>query len=551
MEQFIQGDVAMMANRVMKLVCLVGVAALAAGNGVAGDYYAGPAGVTGVWETASNWGLGVVPTENAIRVSASRSVSITTQCSSNRALALGWNDGWGAVVQNGGTMMYYSSVNNCQFGSYGGAGTYAMNEGTLIFSNGVSVFVGAYYVSGSIGTFNINGGTVLMDGAFLKVGDTASTGYVYQAGGLFRGSTNSLATAAAPSYGYYSLTGGTSIWDVVQIGKASVGLMEVANTGYLVVSNALHVGAGSKGDLIVSNGVVLCNAVKYSTSSSSVTSSVYLCGGTLAVGAGGITNNASGGIPNFCFDGGTLSNMNSGDIAMTIPRAMVSSNGAVIDDGGQGRIISISSVLNDVDGQSGKLVKMGAGTLTLSGACTYSGPTTVSDGTLKIATGGLITNSSLITLASGTATADVRAVTFSLVKGLGGHGTVAGQVIANAGSGLYPGGSNEVGSLTFTNASSPALTNNGTLYIDVTTNNCDQLVVKGDLALGPTAALTISSLPRLRNTELYPIVSYTGTMTGHFALTNGLAAGWHVVADPANRRILLYGRAPGFVLTVL
>jgi autotransporter-associated beta strand protein len=298
--------------------------------------------------------------------------------------------------------------------------------------------------------------------------------------------------------------------------------------------------------------VVLCNAVKFSTSSGSVTSSVYLCGGTLAVGAGGITNNASGGIQNFYFDGGTLSNMNSGDFAMTLPSAMISSNGAVIDDGAAGRSIAISSVLKDVAGQAGKLVKKGAGTLMLSGACTYSGGTTVSNGTMKILSGGTITNSSMITLASSTTTADVRAVTFSLVNGLGGHGTVAGQVIANAGSGIYPGGSNVVGTLTLTNAASSTLTltNNGTLYIDVTTNTSDQLVVKGGLDLGPNAALTISSLPKLNSTEPYPIISYTGTMTGHFSQTNGLTPGWHVVEDPANSRVVLYGRAPGFVLTI-
>ncbi len=625
------GDKTMITNRVMKLVCLVGVAALAAGNGLAATFI-GAVGATNEWETAGNWLPVAVPDRAYIEVysfSGNPTARITTQSNTNLFFCTANGNGsYGSILQNGGTMVYEptGTYSYCSIGQ-AGSGIYTINGGTLAVTLGKTLYAGYYSPGTGQGTLNINGGSVLIDGGkFIAGGETwGGTGYVYQAAGLFRGATNILANFASASYGYYSLTGGTSIWDFVQIGKAAAGRMEVANTGYLVVTNSLRVGAGNVGDLVVSNGNIytvlgsvgsalvvgdsagstgtvtlvggLLNADKgmqlgssgggygrvvvkggesrslngslwmngpsellisngvYNTSAikfnnTTYTGSVYLSGGTLAVGWQGILTNVISAKNNFVFDGGTFSNINTALIPMNLPSASVSSNGAVIDDGGYG--ISISSVLNDVAGQAGKLVKKGSNTLTLSGACTYSGSTTVSNGTLKVAAGCAITNSSLITLASSTTTADVRAVTFNLVNGLGGNGTVAGQVIAQAGSGLYPGGANAVGTLTLTNAASSTLTltNNGTLYIDVTTNTSDRLVVKGGLDLGPNAALTISSLPKLNSTEPYPIITYTGTMTGHFSQTNGLTTGWHVVEDPANSRVVIYGRAPGFVLTI-
>jgi autotransporter-associated beta strand protein len=87
----------------------------------------------------------------------------------------------------------------------------------------------------------------------------------------------------------------------------------------------------------------------------------------------------------------------------------------------------------------------GSGALRLTAANTYSGPTTVSFGTLTLGANASIANSSIISVASG-ATFDVSAVAggFSLgsAQTLGGSGTVTGAVsLTSTGSILSPGAS--------------------------------------------------------------------------------------------------------------
>ena len=87
----------------------------------------------------------------------------------------------------------------------------------------------------------------------------------------------------------------------------------------------------------------------------------------------------------------------------------------------------------------------GSGALRLTAANTYSGPTTVSFGTLTLGANASIANSSIISVASG-ATFDVSAVTGGFALGsaqtLGGSGTVTGAVsLTSTGSILSPGAS--------------------------------------------------------------------------------------------------------------
>jgi len=83
----------------------------------------------------------------------------------------------------------------------------------------------------------------------------------------------------------------------------------------------------------------------------------------------------------------------------------------------------------------GKLTKLGSGVQTLTGNNTYTGATTVNEGTLTLSGGGAIPNSPTISIGSG-GTFDVSGVSggnFSLGGGqtLTGSGTMVGNVLAN------------------------------------------------------------------------------------------------------------------------
>ena len=79
----------------------------------------------------------------------------------------------------------------------------------------------------------------------------------------------------------------------------------------------------------------------------------------------------------------------------------------------------------------GSLVKIGTGTLTLSGANAYTGTTTVNSGTLLV--NGSLAAASAVTVTSGT---------------LGGTGTINGPVTIANGGNLTPGTGSSAGTIT-------------------------------------------------------------------------------------------------------
>ena len=83
------------------------------------------------------------------------------------------------------------------------------------------------------------------------------------------------------------------------------------------------------------------------------------------------------------FDGGTLTLANSGTVTANFE---VRATGGTIDTAGQDGVFT--GVIADSAGANGAITKAGAGTLTLAGANTYTGTTTVSGGTLEL-TGSL------------------------------------------------------------------------------------------------------------------------------------------------------------------
>jgi autotransporter-associated beta strand protein len=160
--------------------------------------------------------------------------------------------------------------------------------------------------------------------------------------------------------------------------------------------------------------------------------------------------------------------------------------------------LQIDSVLSE-SGGARSLTKLGAGTVTLTGADTYTGTTTVSVGTLKLSGSGSIATSPTITVASG-ATFDVSGVTsganfgngtFSLASGqrLEGNGTVTGAVNVASGSTLAPGTGAAIGQLAIgTGTATSAVQGGGKFEVEIAGNNDsntdrDQLNVTGALDL--------------------------------------------------------------------
>ena len=132
----------------------------------------------------------------------------------------------------------------------------------------------------------------------------------------------------------------------------------------------------------------------------------------------------------------------------------------------------------DPSSTGGGLTKIGANTFTLGGANTYTGATTVSNGTLQVH-GSL--PSSTVTLASGTT--------------LGGSGFIGTPVTVPSGTTLQPGGSGDITNLTATLTISNTLTLAGTTVMVLNRTNAQtSSMISGITTLTQGGTLTVTNV---------------------------------------------------------
>ena len=194
---------------------------------------------------------------------------------------------------------------------------------------------------------------------------------------------------------------------------------------------------------------------------------VTLAGGTLA-SSGSSINNGS-----WVFDGATASLAATENSTVSAVNVRMQ-NGATVDVADGKRLTVAGSITDVALAGTSSLIKTGSGTLALNGASTYTGPTTVSAGTL-------FANTSLTTTA----------ITAAAGAAIGGSGTV-GSVTMSAASLVSPG--NGLGTLTV--AESLVLTGSSGYLWQLTnatgtagaTTGWDLLTVTGTLDIAATSA---------------------------------------------------------------
>lgn len=227
------------------------------------------------------------------------------------------------------------------------------SQGVLDLKDSGVVNVTQVYIgkgSSTTGTLNQTGGS-FTSGSFITVGRyTASTGTVNLSAGTFTSS------------------------GALTLGEQGAGTLNVSGTGTVTVGgDALYLGSGTvnfggSGTLNINGGTVIAKQLSGGLEGNSV---VNFNGGLLKAAAGA----------NTAFVGG-------------LDAVTILSGGARIDTNGQN--LTVSQVLTG----SGGFTKSGTGTLTLSAANTYTGPTSVNAGTLSV-TSAFFGNTSAISIASG------------------------------------------------------------------------------------------------------------------------------------------------------
>ncbi len=270
----------------------------------------------------------------------------------------------GVVNQTGGNLTTTGSqllIGNGSGPTPGSAsmGTYNLSAGTLnTTDSSLGVVIGVN--SGTTATFNLSG-----------------TGNLAMTSGSTLQIARSDGSAASNVTGTFNQTGGT----------ATVGILRLGGAGTSVNASANN--AGQNATLNLTGGTFSAASFSQLSGGDGSVSSIIIGGNaqvtlpafpTLAVRGAGATATVT-------FDGGTLSPVAT-DAAYLgdIDRAYLTANGAKINVA-TGNDITISQNLENAPSQTGTLIKLGTGMLTLTGGTAYTGATTVEDGILSVQSG--------------------------------------------------------------------------------------------------------------------------------------------------------------------
>ncbi len=375
----------------------------------------------------------------------------------DRITLLGVVSGEGGIVKTGDGILIlsasnsYSGTTDIQQGKFylGGAGR--LGSGAVTISNGANLDFGTGASQINIVANNISGaGQIIQSTAST---DTRITGNVTSTGGL----TIENGTLRIGDGG----TTGSYNGDTVVNGGALAFARSDAYTHGGTISGA---GGVSK----VNAGVVTLTGNNSYSGNTGLFTGVLVADHANALGTGNITFNTLGG-------GGTL--RYTAASAGTDWASRIKSSSAAIRLDTAGNNVNLAGIIDDSN--VGGLVKSGTGTLTLGGANTYTGATTVGAGTLLI--NGSTASGSLLTVASGAT--------------LGGSGTIGGATTI---SGIHSPG-NSPGIQTF----GADLTYSGTptvqweLTANTTTQGSptpvfDQIIVGGNLDFSVPTTLTLN-----------------------------------------------------------
>jgi len=394
-----------------------------------------------LWSTAANWDPDFVPTAG---VTVEIAGSVTVEYGNNLpACFISLKNGAGLKGSGGALRLQGATINVASNSVLSGA-WWDLNAGTLNFQNGAGATMTDWEQKG-INRFNF------------KLGPA---GFITLLPGRLWGSSPITSTISNATYiaDMANYIGSTGIITLVDFSADSYGMTpELFQNANLSVTNTDgYVGNLQWNNTAKSIELNVTALPVYYWDNDGTTAGFGTASGTWASPTTGDTTqgwstNAAGGTLPASLSTTVRSSVNFGNGATGLGAGTITVSGAVANGNmtfasGSGAITlsggtinlpasatitvnnssdTISSVLS---GAGSSLTKAGLGTLTLSGANTYSGATTITAGTLALGANNVLTNLSPVTIASAT----LNASTFS---NKGGVLDTTGSAIINLGTG--------------------------------------------------------------------------------------------------------------------
>ncbi len=415
------------------------------------------------------------------------------------------------VLNLGGGMASTTTFNVASGLNGGGAinftaGTYNMGGATYLSASNFNQTGGAVnfaatgasgsWINYSIGrkvTYTISGGSLNVNGtssAYLSIGRANATNYMAQLT-VQNGGTVNIGTTGDGGLNLGQASGNGTL--DIQGGTLTVGTANTTyNQIYLLPSGSV---AGSTNVMQQEGGLATVQGIQFGATSLTTynlpaIASLTLTGGSLYLGALGITEQTYHATDSVTFSGGTVGAF--ANWAANLPITLGTNNGNVTFQCADTNGTSYNITLQKGATGAGGLNVTGAGTLALGGALNYSGSTVVSNGTLVLGTTlyPLIGNP----LSTNSVTLD------------GSTGTHAPTLSVTENAGQYW----SIGALSFINGGLPAMSLNfGSLAPSA---SVAPIQVVGNVDFTTTPALTVSGTSIA--VGIYPLIKYTGSVSG-------------------------------------
>ncbi len=464
-----------------------------------------------------------------------------TKISAGSLTLTGTNTYTGGTTLTGGTLSV-GNDNNL------GTGNLTFNGGTLQTSAGITSSKNVV-LTGNNGTFDSNGS------------NSTLSGNITGTGGLNKNGLGTLTLSGSNSYsGFTDINAGTlalgsstalsSNFTAVTIASGAVlGLGGYnATIGSLNGSGGVSLGSGSLTDggnnTGASFGGVISGTgtfVKVGSAALTLTgTNTYSGGTTLSNGTLSVGNDNNLGTGTLTLNGGTL--QTSAGITSSKNVVLTGNNGTFDTNG-------FNSTLSGVISGSGGLNKNGSGILTLSGSDTYTGFTNINAGTLFMGAANVLSNSTTVSLASGTVL-DLGSNNQSIGSLTGSGGVSLGSASLTAGTNnqttAYSGVIGGTGSLTKTGTGTFTLSGTNT-FSGGTTFTAGIVSVGNDNNLG-TGNLTfnggtLQTSAGITSSKNAAFTSNNGTFNtnGFNSTLNGVLSGAGALTKTGNGTLTLTG----------